>query len=39
MGISGKESYLCNFNLKKGKVFSPLRETQINSNFIACVSG
>nr|DAK54851.1 MAG TPA: hypothetical protein [Microviridae sp.] len=37
MFMSGKESYLCNFVRLKGKSIFPLRETQINSNSVACV--
>lgn len=33
----GKTTYLCNFVRLKGKVFSPLRGAQVNSNFVACV--
>jgi hypothetical protein len=35
--MSGKETYLCNFVRLKVKSIFPLRETQINSNFVACV--
>nr|DAL64597.1 MAG TPA_asm: hypothetical protein [Microviridae sp.] len=37
MDLSRAHTYLCNFVRLKGKSIFPLRETQINSNFVACV--
>nr|DAE84572.1 MAG TPA: hypothetical protein [Microviridae sp.] len=37
MDLSRAYTYLCNIIRLKGKSIFPLRETQINSNSVACV--